>query len=185
MSKVGKKPIPIPENVTVKIEKNRLQISGPKGELGHKVSLGLKVEIKDNQIIIEAKNETKQLKSLHGLHRTLVANKIEGVVNGFSKTLELHGTGYRVSLEKDSLKMQLGFSHPVVVKPVEGIEFQVEGNNVIKVSGLDKQLVGQVTASIRDLRKPDAYKGKGIRYLGEVVKLKPGKAAKIGVAAEA
>ena len=123
-------------------------------------------------------------RSLHGVSRTLIANMVKGVVEGYFKTLELHGTGYRVSKEGNNLKLLVGFSHPVIIEPPEGIKFEVEGKDVIKVSGIDKQLVGQTAASIRDIRKPDAYKGKGIRYQGEEVKTKPGKAAKAGAGVE-
>lgn len=184
MSRVGKKPIPVPQKVTVKTTEGKVIVSGPKGQLELKLEPEIKAEIKDNQVLVERQAETKSAKSLHGLTRTLIDNMIKGVTQGFSKTLELQGTGYRVSLEGGNLKLLVGFSHPVIVEPLPGIQFQVEGNNIIKVSGIDKQLVGQVSASIRSIKKPDPYKGKGIRYQGEKVKKKPGKAAKVGAAAE-
>lgn len=184
MSRVGKKPIEIPQEVTVKTTEGKVIVSGSKGQLELKLEPEIKAEIKDNQVLVERQAETKSAKSLHGLTRTLIDNMIKGVTQGFSKTLELQGTGYRVSLEGNNLKLLVGFSHPIIVEPLPGIQFQVEGNNIIKVSGIDKQLVGQVSASIRSIKKPDPYKGKGIRYQGEKVKKKPGKAAKVGAAAE-
>jgi len=184
MSRIGKQPIEVPEGVTVKLENSRVIVSGPKGELGQEVRPEIEVEIKDGQVLIKRKSDTKIARSLHGVTRTLIANMITGVTEEFFKILELHGTGYRVSKEGESLKLLVGFSHPVKVDPPKGIRFEIEGNNVIKVLGVDKQLVGQTAASIRDIRKPDAYKAKGIRYQGEKIKTKPGKAAKIGAGGE-
>ena len=178
MSKVGKQPIKIPEGVTVEIQPNLVVVSGPQGKLEQKIRPELEIKKSQDEILILAKGKSKLARSLHGLTRTLINNMIKGVTQGFSKILELHGVGYRVALEKESLKITVGFSHPVMVEPIEGIQFQVEGNNLIKILGIDKQLVGQVAAQIRAIRPPDAYKGKGIRYQGEEVKLKPGKAAK-------
>lgn len=184
MSRIGKKPIEISQEVTIKITDGKVIVVGPKGQLEQEIRPEIKVEIKNNKVIVGRKLESKLAKSLHGLTRTLIANMIEGVTKGFSKTLELHGTGYRALLEEGNLKLTLGFSHPVVVKPPQGIQFQLEGNNVIKVLGIDKQLVGQVAAGIRSIKKPDSYKGKGIRYQNELIRKKPGKAAKVGAVAE-
>jgi len=183
LSKVGKQPIKIPEGVTVEIKPSQVIVSGPRGSLTQEIRSEIKVEKKENQILVQPNSQSKLVKSLHGLLRSLIANMIQGVTKGFEKTLELQGVGYRVNLEQENLTLALGFSHPVVVKPPEGIKFQVEGNNLIRVLGIDKQLVGQIAAGIRRIRPPDSYKGKGIRYEGEVIKLKPGKAAKTEAAA--
>lgn len=185
LSRVGKQPILIPEGVDIKIDEKKINISSSKGELNMVFKPEIKIVVKDNKVFVERKKETKMAKSLHGLYRTLIQNMIIGVTEGFSKTLELHGTGYRVNLEGKNLKLLLGFSHPVEVKPPEGIEFQVTDNKIITVIGFDKQLVGQTAANIRKIRAPEPYKGKGIRYQDEVVKLKPGKAAKVGTGASA
>ena len=180
MSKIGKQPIKIPNNISVEIADRMVVVKGPKGKLRQKFNPEIKIEVKDETIFLERKSETKIAKSLHGLYRTLIFNMIQGVSQGFSKILELEGTGYRVSKEGRDLKILVGYSHPVKVNPPEGIEFQVEDNKVIKVIGIDKQLVGQTAANIRKIRKPEPYKGKGIRYQGERIKIKPGKAAKAG-----
>lgn len=184
MSKIGKKPIKIPEGVTVNITDNKVVVKGPKGELEQKIRGEIKIQVEDNQVKVSRQSETKLSKSLHGLTRTLIANMIEGLTKGFSKTLEIHGTGYRAVLNKENLEISVGFSHPVLIVPPQGIQFQVEKNTIIKVLGADKQLVGQVADRIRKIKKPDPYKQKGIRYEGEKLRKKPGKAAKIGVAAE-
>lgn len=178
MSKVGKQPIKIPEGVTVDLKDNQVAVVGPKGKLEQKIRLEIEVKKSGEQILVLAKSKSKLSRSLHGLTRTLISNMIEGVTKGFEKTLELHGVGYRVFLEEGGLKISVGFSHPVIIKPVKGITYETEGDNVIKVLGIDKQLVGQIAAKIREVKKPEPYKGKGIRYQGEVVKKKPGKAAK-------
>ena len=178
MSRVGAKPIKIPEEVTAQIARGQIVISGPKGQLKQKIYQEIEVKISDGQIVITRKSEDKTPKSLHGLTRSLIANMIEGVTKGFLKVLQIEGTGYRTNIEGDSLKLKLGFSHPIVIKPPEGIKFEIEGNNIIKVFGIDKQLVGQVAARIRNVHKPDSYKGKGIRYKDEVVKRKAGKVVK-------
>jgi large subunit ribosomal protein L6 len=180
MSRIGQQPVTIPEQVKVISKGSKVVVKGPKGELEQKISKGIEVKIAGNQIKVERTKETKKVKSLHGLFRTLIFNMIKGVSQGFSKNLELHGTGYRASLEGGKLKILVGFSHPVFVEPPENIEFKVENNTLITVSGIDKQLVGQVAASIREIRKPEPYKGKGISYQGEKIKRKPGKAAKAG-----
>lgn len=182
MSKIGKQPIAVPEGVSIKIDQNKVIVAGPKGELNFKVRPEMKVVMEKGQILVSPKNKSRMAKALHGLTRTLISNMIVGVTQGFEKTLELQGVGYRVALEAKSLNLSLGFSHPVVFDPPAGISFSLEGNNLIKIMGIDKQLVGQTAAQIRDIKPPDAYKGKGIRYQGEVIKLKPGKAAKTGAA---
>jgi len=185
MSRIGKKPIPIPEGVTVEVKNGGVVVSGSKGSLTINFRPEIEILVDDKQILVKRKKENKLAKSLHGLTRTLIANAIEGVTNGFSKSLEVVGTGYRVSLEGETLVLTVGFSHLVKVSPPPGIKFEVEGNNKIKVFGIDKALVGQVAAQIRKIRPPDPYKGKGIRYEGEEVKLKPGKAGKAGAAGAA
>ena len=184
MSKVGKQAIKIPEGVEVLIEGNKVVVKGKNGTLEKKIGSEIGIKKEGDEIKLEAKSQSRMARALHGLFRTLVANMIEGVTKGYEKKLELQGVGYRAALEGGKLKLTVGFSHPVIVEAKEGIKIEVEGNNLIKVSGADKQLVGQVAAGIRDIRPPEVYKGKGIRYQGEVVKLKPGKAAKTGAAGE-
>lgn len=169
MSRIGKKPIEIPEKVKAKLDNNFIIINGPKGELKQKIPAQINVE--KNQILVKSDNN-----ALWGLSRTLIANMIEGVVNGFEKKLEIVGVGYKAEIKDNKLIMQLGFSHSVEFEIPENIEIKAE-KNIITVSGIDKQLVGQTAASIRDKKKPEPYKGKGIRYIDEIVKLKPGKKA--------
>ncbi len=180
MSKVGSQPIQLPDTVTFIKEGNVVAIKGPKGELKISLRPEIEVEAENKTIIVRRKNDSKIARSLHGLSRTLIANMIQGVTEGFSKTLEIQGTGYRVSLEGKNLKLNVGFSHPIIIEPPEGIEFKVEENKFIHVLGTNKQLVGQLAAKIREVKKPEPYKGKGIRYQNEFVKLKPGKTAKVG-----
>lgn len=182
MSRIGRQPISVPDGVTVEIKDSEVKVVGPKGELKQELRPEIKVEIKKDQILVSQKVENKFSRSLHGLTRTLIANMVKGVTEGWSKTLKLVGTGYRAKLEGENLILSIGFSHPVEVKPVEGVKFEVKGNDTITVLGTDKALVGQVTAKIRKIRPPEPYKGKGIRYEDEEVKRKPGKAAKIGAA---
>lgn len=177
MSKIGKKIITIPSQVTVSVVGGQLLTKGPKGELKLDILQNLEIKIEGDQLSLSRKNEEKQTKANHGLMRSLIANNIEGVANAYKKTLKLIGTGYRVNAKGAGLSMTLGFSHMVEVQPVSGITFKVEGNDVVHVEGIDKQLVGQVAADIRGLRPPEPYLGKGIRYIDEVVKKKPGKAA--------
>jgi len=180
MSRIGKKPIEIPVGVTVEVKDGEVFVTGPKGSLPVKFRPEIEVLNQDNQILVKRKKENKFALSLHGLTRTLIANAIEGVTNGFSKSLRLVGTGYQASLEGETLVLTVGFSHKVEVSPPLGIKFEIEGNDKIKIFGIDKSLVGQIAAQIRKIRPPDPYKGKGIRYEGEEVKLKPGKAGKAG-----
>lgn len=177
MSRIGRQPITIPEKVTVTLTGSHLVVKSDKAELSASLPKEIKVEVKDNQVLVSiAKNQ--KTTALHGLWRSLINNLIVGVTEGFVKKLELVGTGFRANLKDKSLEMSLGFSHPVVFVAPEGISFAVEEQKTITVTGADKYLVGQVAANLRKLRLPDPYKGKGIRYLGEVVKLKPGKAVK-------
>ncbi len=180
MSRIGKQPVNIPEGVSVRTEDNKLVVSGPKGELRLPNFDELNIEIDQQTIRIKKKKETDKANALHGLLRALLANAVEGVSQGFEKRLELVGTGYRVKSEGDTLILSVGYSHPVKVEPIEGITLETEGEKEIIVNGIDKQQVGQVAANIRNFRKPEPYKGKGVRYKGEMVRRKPGKAAKVG-----
>jgi len=185
MSRIGKQPVPIPAGVTVEIKDGEVVVTGPKGKLTQSIRPEIEVNLKDNQLFVSRKSDSKLARSLHGLTRSLIANMVKGVTDGWSKTLKLVGTGYRVKLEPsaagEKLVLSVGFSHPVEVQPVEGIKFEVQGNDTIVISGIDKALVGQVAAKIRKIRPPEPYKGKGIRYEDEKVRRKPGKAAKTGV----
>jgi len=178
MSRIGRRPINIPENVALEIKQGEILVSGPRGNLTVKINPEIEIVKENGRILVKRRGESKLACSLHGLIRTLIANAVEGVANGFSKTLQLVGTGYKVSLEGEALVLAVGFSHQVRVFPPPGIKFEVEGNNKIKVLGIDKSLVGQVAAKIKKIRPPDPYKGKGIRYEGEEIKLKPGKVGK-------
>jgi large subunit ribosomal protein L6 len=175
MSKIGKKPIEIPKTVTVAVgDKNKVNVKGPKGELEASFNLDMNIEMKDAEIIVTPRKDVKKFYAFWGLTRNLIANMIEGVNKGYEKKLELQGVGYKVALKGNDLDLSLGFSHPILFKAPEGIKFVVE-KNIITISGIDKQVVGQVAADIRKLRKPEPYKGKGVRYVGEQVRRKAGK----------
>lgn len=178
MSRIGKIPIAIPAGVEVTIDGNSVTVKGPKGELSQIVPEPIAVSIEDGEVQVTRPDEERESRSLHGLVRTLIYNDIVGVTEGYSKKLEIVGTGYRVLAKGNDLELSLGFSHTITVSAPEGISFQVEGNNKITVSGINKQLVGEEAAKIRKLRKPEPYKGKGIRYAGEYVRRKAGKAGK-------
>ena len=178
MSRIGKKPITVPAGVKVSVDNGIVNVEGPKGKLSQKLPSLVSVKIESDTISVERDNDSKDAASRHGLTRTLIDNMVTGVTTGFSKSLDIVGVGYRVALKGRSLDFNLGRSHPVVVEPPEGIEFAVEGQLKIIVKGIDKQLVGQVAADVRMLRKPEPYKGKGIRYTGERVILKAGKTGK-------
>ena len=178
MSRIGRLPIDIPSNVTVTIEGSEVAVKGPKGELLLSVASPIEVKVEENQILVTRPDDERASRSLHGLTRTLISNNIIGVTEGYSKGLEVVGTGYRVAQKGSSIEFALGFSHPVLVDPPAGITFTVEGNNKVTVSGIDKQAVGETAANIRKIRKPEPYKGKGVRYAGEVVRRKAGKAGK-------
>jgi large subunit ribosomal protein L6 len=171
-------PIDIPGGVEVKIDGQAVSVKGPKGELSLTVASPIEVAIDDNQVVVTRPDDERSSRSLHGLTRTLIANQIIGVTQGYSKGLEVVGTGYRVQAKGEGVEFALGFSHPVTVNPPAGITFTVEGNNKLTVSGIDKQAVGEVAANIRKIRKPEPYKGKGVRYAGEVVRRKAGKSGK-------
>ena len=178
MSRIGKQPIPVPSGVEIKIDGSTVHVKGPKGELTQTFSDVLSIELEDGNIIVTRPDESRTARSLHGLTRTLVSNMVTGVSTGFSKNLEIVGVGYRAALKGKDIELQLGFSHPVLMVAEPGITFEVPAPTKITVSGIDKQRVGQVAADIRKWRKPEPYKGKGIRYEGEKVRRKLGKAAK-------
>jgi large subunit ribosomal protein L6 len=178
MSRIGRLPIPVPSGVDVAIEGRTVTVKGPKGELNHTVAEPITVEREDGTLLVKRPNDERVSRALHGLSRTLVANMIAGVTQGYVKTLEIVGTGYRVALKGTDLEFALGFSHPVVVRAPEGITFRVERPTLFSVEGIDKQKVGEVAANIRKIRPPEPYKGKGVRYQGEIVRRKAGKAGK-------
>lgn len=178
MSRIGKIPVPVPAGVDIQIDGSAVTVKGPKGTLSHTVAEPISVEQNDGTIEVKRPNDERLSKSLHGLTRTLIANMVTGVTEGYEKKLEIVGTGYRVALNGSKLEFALGFSHPVTVEAPAGITFAVESPTKFSVSGIDKQQVGEVAANIRKIRKPEPYKGKGVRYAGEVVRRKAGKAGK-------
>lgn len=177
MSRVGKIPVEIPEEVKVKIEGKAIKVSGPKGELERKIPRQVSVSVKDDKVVVEPKSKSKLARSLYGTIRAHVNNMVKGVTDGWTKELEMVGTGYRASTSGNKLVLTIGFSHPVEIEAPEGISFKVEKTD-IAVEGVDKEKVGEIAAKIRDVRPPEPYKGKGIKYKDEVVSRKPGKAAK-------
>jgi large subunit ribosomal protein L6 len=178
MSRIGRLPIEIPSGVDVTVDGSAVTVKGPKGELNLTVARPIEVAIQDGQVVVSRPDDERESRSLHGLTRTLIANNIIGVTQGYSKSLEVVGTGYRVMARGTDIEFALGFSHPVIVTPPAGISFQVEGNNKLTVTGIDKQAVGEVAANIRKIRKPEPYKGKGVRYAGEAVRRKTGKSGR-------
>ena len=178
MSRIGKLPITVPGGVDVKIEGQKVTIKGAKGELSLTVAEPIRVALDEGQLVVSRPDDERDSRALHGLTRTLINNNIIGVTEGYSKDLEVVGTGYRVQQKGAGLELALGFSHPVLFNAPEGVSLAVEGNTKITVSGISKQAVGEVAANIRKLKKPEPYKGKGIRYAGEVVRRKAGKAGK-------
>ena len=178
MSRVGRMPIPVPEKVKVEIDGCRVTVHGPGGELSREIAAGMELRLENNQVLVSRAGDSPRERALHGLTRALIANMVTGVDSGFSKMLELHGVGYRGEMRGPNLVLSLGYSHPVEVPPPDGITFQMEGTGRLRVLGRDKEQVGQVAADIRALRPPEPYKGKGIRYAGEYVRRKAGKAGK-------
>jgi len=179
MSRIGRMPIVVPPQVSVNINDGEVAVKGPKGELRYRLNPEMTIALDDGHINVSRPSDAKQYRALHGLTRSLLANMVEGVTKGFEKGLEVSGVGYRAEKDGNNLVLRVGFSHPVVVKPRPGINFDVDAKNVgIKVIGINKELVGQTAAEIRRIRPPDAYKGKGVRYTGERIKLKAGKAGK-------
>lgn len=180
MSRIGKQPITVPANVTVTIENNLVTVKGPKGELSRQINKDMKLTLENGVLTVERSSDEKTHRSMHGLSRTLINNMVVGVTTGFSKSLEIAGVGYRAAKQGNNINFTLGFSHPVVKEPPAGITFEVPAPNKIVVSGADKEKVGAVAAEIRTLRPPEPYKGKGIRYEGEYVRRKMGKAGAKG-----
>jgi large subunit ribosomal protein L6 len=177
VSRIGRRPIELPAGVVVAISPGRVQVNGPRGELSQAVPVRMRIEKVENEVLVTRPTERGEDRALHGLTRTLIANMVEGVTNGFEKHLEIQGVGYRAQLKGADLELAVGYSHPVVVKPREGITFEVPSPTQIVVSGTDKQKVGQTAAEIRKVRPPEPYKGKGIRYRDEQVRRKVGKRA--------
>jgi len=178
MSRIGKQPIPLPSSVQVQIEGASVTVKGPKGELRRELHPEMRLSLEDGQLVVTRPGNQPYYRALHGLTRALVANMVAGVERGFSKTLELHGVGYRAQQLGSKIQVSVGFSHPVEVQPPPSITLEVDGTNRIHVRGIDKELVGQLAAEIRRIRPPEPYKGKGIRYEGEHVRRKAGKAGK-------
>jgi large subunit ribosomal protein L6 len=178
MSRIGKLPIPVPSGVDVKIDGSSVTVKGPKGTLRHVVAAPITVNQEGSELLVRRPDDERRSRALHGLSRTLVNNMVVGVTQGYEKKLEIHGVGYRVALRGSDLEFSLGYSHPVKVSPPDGITFIVEAPTRFSVQGIDKQLVGETAANIRKLRKPDPYKGKGVRYAGERIKTKVGKTGK-------
>jgi len=180
MSRIGRRPIPIPAGVEVSLDGPVITVTGPRGSLTRSLPAAMSVERTEGTILVTRPSEAKGHKQLHGLTRTLVANMVDGVTTGYRKTLEISGVGYRAQKVGDRLQLNLGYSHPVEIAPPAGISFEVETPVKLAVVGIDKELVGQVAAQVRASRKPEPYKGKGVRYSGEVIRRKAGKAGKIG-----
>jgi large subunit ribosomal protein L6 len=187
MSRIGRAPISVPPKVQVTwTDSNYVTVKGPRGELSYQVDPALTLKLEDGTLTVTRPSESKQHKAIHGLYRSLVNNMVEGVTKGYTKQLEIHGVGYRAAKVGENLVIQVGYSHPVEVQPPSGISFTVDGIDPatkatrLSVSGIDKQLVGEVAAQIRRVRKPEPYKGKGIRYTGEAIRRKAGKAGKVG-----
>ncbi|MFD0772578.1 50S ribosomal protein L6 [Streptomonospora algeriensis] len=178
MSRIGRRPISVPKGVEVTIDGQDVKVKGPKGELSHRAPEPITLGWEGDELHVNRPDDKPDNRSLHGLTRALIANLIEGVSNGYTKTLEIHGVGYRVQARGSNLEFDLGYSHSIVMEPPEGITFRVEKPTVLHVDGIDKQLVGQVASNIRNLRRPDPYKAKGVRYQGERVRRKAGKAGK-------
>jgi large subunit ribosomal protein L6 len=180
MSRIGKLPVPLGKNVEVTVDGSTVKVKGPRGELARTFPEGISFNVEDGKVQVIRPDDEKQSRALHGLSRSLLANMVTGVSDGFTKTLELQGVGYRATQAGQNVTLAVGYSHPVVVTPPDGIQLEVEGTSRVHVRGIDKELVGQVAANIRKVRKPEPYKGKGIRYLGEYVRRKAGKAGKAG-----
>jgi len=179
MSRIGQMPITVPPGVTVSIEEGKVTVTGPKGELSRRFNSDISITQHDNTLTVSRPSDSKVHRSLHGLTRSLLANMVEGVSSGFEKSLEIVGVGYRAEKVGDKLTIRIGYSHLVEVTPLPGVSLATEKTNRIKVTGINKEVVGEMAARIRAIRPPDAYKGKGIRYAGESVHLKPGKAGKV------
>jgi len=182
MSRVGKNPILVPSDVKVDVEGSHVKVKGPKGTLERDITPVLSVVTEDGRLIVERPDDEKRSRELHGLTRSLINNMVVGVTDGFRRNLEIQGVGYRAQLVGKKLQLNLGYSHPIEIDPPDGIAFEVENTTRVSVTGIDKELVGRIAADVRSRRKPEPYKGKGVRYEGEVVRRKAGKAGKIGAA---
>ncbi|HLE30601.1 MAG TPA: 50S ribosomal protein L6 [Anaerolineales bacterium] len=181
MSRIGKMPVAIPKGVQVAIQGNTVKVNGPRGELSRTFSPTMQIEMKDGQVVVQRPSDERAVRALHGTTRALIRNMVAGVSEGFSKVLQIEGVGYRAEMKGKQLVMALGYSHPVEVDPPPGIAFAVDDKTkTITISGIDKELVGQVASDVRKWRPPEPYKGKGLRYLGEHVRRKAGKAGKVG-----
>lgn len=180
MSRIGNMPIPLPKDVAIKVDGRTVRVKGPKGELVRTFHHDVDVQPTDGKVSVKRTQETPSARALHGLTRTLVANMVTGVTTGYAKDLEISGTGFRATLAGKKLTLALGYSHPIEIDPPAGISFALETPQKIKVSGIDKEVVGEIAAKIRRLRKPDPYKAKGVKYAGEVIRRKAGKAGKVG-----
>ena len=180
MSRIGRLPIPVPAGVDISVEGATVSVKGPKGSLSRDIAPQLTIVREDGTLRVERPDDGKQSRELHGLTRTLIANMVTGVTTGYRKGLEITGVGYRAQLVGKKLQLSLGYSHPIEIDPPEGVAFEVENPTRLAVTGIDKELVGHVAARVRAMRKPEPYKGKGVRYSGEVVRRKAGKAGKIG-----
>ncbi len=180
MSRIGRLPVEIPSGVEVKVDGSTVAVKGPKGQLSRELHPDMQIEVVDSTVVVTRPSDQKQHRSLHGLTRTLIANMVQGVTQGYQKNLEITGVGYRAQMQGNKLVLSLGFSHPVEVVPADGIEIEVPRPTQIFIRGINKELVGQTAANIRDLRPPEPYLGKGVRYQGERVRRKAGKAGKAG-----
>jgi large subunit ribosomal protein L6 len=180
MSRVGRMPIPLPSGVTVDIKGSEVTVSGPRGKLSRRFQPDMTIKLENEVLTVLRPSDSNEHRSLHGLTRSLLANMVEGVSSGFNRELEIVGVGYRAEKQGDKLLFRIGYSHPVEVTPLPGVSLDTEGANRVRVSGIDKEVVGEMAAEIRAIRPPDSYKGKGIRYAGERVRLKPGKGKQSG-----
>lgn len=178
MSRIGKQPVDIPVGVTVNVQNNKVTVKGPKGELAKVFNEKMNILVEENKVKVSRQSDSRKERALHGLTRTIIANMVEGVSNGFKRGLQIVGIGYRAAKQGQGLQIQIGFSHPVNIEPIKGIDFDVDGTTKIVVKGADKELVGQVAANLRSIRPPEPYKGKGIKYEEEVIHRKMGKAGK-------
>ena len=177
MSRIGKRPVPLPKGVSAQVDGHRITVKGPKGEIARTIHADLSIAIEEVGVVVKRPSDENRHKALHGLTRTLVANMVEGVTKGYQKTLEIQGVGYKAEPKGQEIQLLVGFSHPVRYKPPQGIKIAIDNNTLVKIEGVDKELVGQVAAEIRSVRPPEPYKGKGIRYQGEQVRRKAGKTA--------
>ena len=180
MSRIGRKPVALPQGVQIEVDGNVVKVKGPKGELTQNVHPDMKINVTDNQVTVERPSDEKEHRALHGLTRSLIANMVQGVTVGYTKGLDIVGVGYRAAKQGNNLVLIIGYSHPVEIKPLNVIEFEVPAPNKIIVKGIDKQVVGQMAAEIRAVREPEPYKGKGIKYENEIIRRKAGKAGKAG-----